>query len=91
MSFPILVETRKGEFLASLAGAPSVRVVESTRSRAIAALKVLILQRIQLGELLSLDVETAGVSSLAGKYSDDPTLEEIRDLAYQQREVERDR
>jgi hypothetical protein len=88
MTFPVLIEANDGQFAASLLGAPNVRVVEPTRSQAIAALKAEIEQRIQLGELLSLEIELVGVLSLAGKYSTDPTLREICDSAYQLRDAE---
>jgi hypothetical protein len=88
MSFPVWVETREGQFAASLVGVPSVAVVEPTRSQAIASLREEIQERIELGDLLSLEIETAGVSSLAGKYSADPTLREICDDAYQLRDAE---
>ncbi len=89
MSFPVLVEMQAGQFAASLAGVPNVRVVQPTRSQAITALKSEIQQRIELGELLSLDIESVSVSSLAGRYSDDPTLREICEDAYQLRDAER--
>lgn len=53
------------------------------------ALKAVIEQRIATGELLSLEVETTGISSLAGKYEADPTLRAICDEAYQLRDAER--
>ncbi len=89
MTFPILVKARGGQFAASLAGEPNVRVVEATRSEAIDALKSKIQQRIKQGELLSLEIEAEGVSNLAGKYRDDPTLGKICDEAYQLRDAER--
>ncbi len=89
MTFPVLVKARAGQYAASLAGAPNVRVLEQTRSDAIAALKSEIQQRIERGELLSLEIEDEGVSSLAGKYSDDPTLGEICDRAYELRDADR--
>ena len=89
MTFPVVVEARDGQFVASLVGAPNVRVVGPTRSQAIDALKVEIEHRVALGELLSLDIETIGVSSLAGKYEADPTLRPICDDAYQARDAER--
>ncbi len=58
MTFPILVKARGGQFAASLAGAPNVRVVEPTRSEAIDALKSEIRQRVDSGELLSLEIES---------------------------------
>lgn len=88
MSFPVLVESKNGHFMASLVGAPNLSVVGSTRALAIAALKTEIQQRVELGELLSLEVETIGVSNLAGKYRDDPTLQEICEQAYQMRDAE---
>ena len=89
MAFPVLVESSNGQFTASLVGAPHVRVVGHTRSEAISALQADIAQRIARGELLSLEVEEGGVSSLAGKYRTDPTLREICEEAYKQRDAER--
>lgn len=89
MGFPVLIEAYNGQFVASLLGVPNLRVLEPTRSQAIEALKAKIKQRIQLGELLSLEVDAVGISSLAGKYEKDPTLREICDRAYQLRDNER--
>lgn len=88
MIFPVLIETSNGQFTASLVGAPDVRVVEATRTQAIAELKEELRQRIELGELLTLEVDVAGVSDLAGKYSDDPTLREICTQAYEMRDAD---
>ena len=88
MSFAVLVKAQGGQFAASLVGASNVRVVEQTRSRAIAALRSEIQQRVELGELISLDIERVGISSLAGKYRDDETLSEICAEAYQLRDAE---
>jgi hypothetical protein len=89
MTFPVLVEPCDGQFAASLIGMPNIRVVGPTRSQAIEALKAEIEHRVTRGELLSLDIETMGVSSLAGKYDIDPTLRTICDDAYQARDAER--
>jgi hypothetical protein len=89
MTFPVVVEACEGQFAASLVGVPSVRVVGPTRSQAIDALKVVLEQRIALGELLSLDIEPTGISTLAGKYEADPTLRAICDEAYHVRDAER--
>ena len=88
MTFPVVIEACDGQFAASLVGVPSVRVVGPTRSQAIDALKVVLEQRIALGELLSLDIEPTGISNLAGKYEADPTLRAICDEAYQLRDAE---
>jgi hypothetical protein len=65
-------------------------VVGPTRAQVIDALKVEIEHRVALGELLSLDIETIGVSSLAGKYEADPTLRTICEEAYQRRDTDRE-
>jgi hypothetical protein len=91
MTFPVLVEACGGQFAASLVGVPNVRVVGPTRSQAIDALKAEIEHRVALGELLSLDIETIGVSSLAGKYEADATLRTICNDAYEARDAERGR
>jgi hypothetical protein len=88
MTFPVVVEACDGQFVASLVGAPNVHVVGPTRSQAIEALKEELGYRVARGELLSLDIETIGVSSLAGKYAVDPTLRTICDEAYQLRDAE---
>ena len=83
MSFPVFVEADNGHFTASLIGVPQLSVVGLTRDQAIATLKQEIQHRIEDGQLLSLDVAPIGVSDLAGKYADDPTLREICEQAYQ--------
>jgi hypothetical protein len=88
MTFPIVVEASDGQFAASLVGVPTVRVIGSTRSQAIDGLKKELEHRVARGELLSLDVETIGVSSLAGKYEADPTLRAICEEAYRLRDTE---
>ena len=77
MTFPVLIEPCDGQFAASLVGVPHVRVVGPTRSQALDALRAELEHRVALGELLSWDSETSGVSSLAGKYETDPTLRTI--------------
>jgi hypothetical protein len=89
MTFPVLVQGQNGHFTASLVGAPHLLAQESTRAEAIAALKTEIQQRIAQGELLSLEVDTIGVTDLAGKFKDDSTLREICEQAYQMRDAER--
>lgn len=88
MTFPVLIETNEGQVTASLVGVSKVRVMKPTRSQAIQALKEKIEQQIELGELLSLSIESVGISSLQGKYADDPTLREICTEAYALRDAE---
>ena len=65
MTFPAVVEACDGQFAASLVGVPNVRVGGSTCSQAIDALKEELEHRVARGELLSLDLETVGMSSMA--------------------------
>ena len=88
MTFPVLVETYDGQFVASLVGTSKVRVVEPTRSQAISSLKTKIHQSIEAGELFFLELDTVGISKLAGKYESDPTLRDICDEAYKKRDEE---
>ena len=90
MTLPLLVEAYDDQFTASLIRVPNVRVVGPTRSQAVDALKAVIEHRIAPGELLSLEIDAIGVSSLASKYNADPTLRTICDDAYQMRDAERD-
>ena len=89
MTFPVWVEACDGQFAASLVGVPKVRVVGTTRSRALEALKAEIEHRVALGELLSLEIEPVAVTSLAGKYDTDPTLQTICENACRKRDAER--
>jgi predicted RNase H-like HicB family nuclease len=86
--FPVVVEMQNGHFVASLAGVPNLFVVGATRAQAVAALRAELRRWIERGELLALDVETIGVSDLAGAFGEDPTLQEICEQAYQMRDAE---
>ncbi len=88
MTFSVSVESCQGRFAATLVGAPGLRVVGNTRHEALAALKAEIAQRVQRGELFSLEIENVGVSHFAGKYADDPTLAQISAAVYQRRDAE---
>ena len=90
MTFAVLVEPQDDRFVASLVGAPELRVLGSTREQAIASLRNEIAQRVRRGDLLSLevDVNVIGVASLAGTYATDPTLHEICADAYRERDAE---
>lgn len=89
MSLPILIEAVNGKFSASLVGSSRVTVTESTKMQALASLKTMLAQRFQQGDLLFLELgEIVGVTGLAGKYANDPTLMDICDEAYQMRNAE---
>jgi hypothetical protein len=87
MTFPVLVQQTNGQFAAVLVGAPEVRVTASTRAEALTALEAELEQRVAQGELVALEIGPRGVSGLAGKYRDDPTLREICEEAYRQRDA----
>jgi hypothetical protein len=89
MTFPIVVESCDGQFAASLVGDPKLRFVGRTRSEALDVLKSELERRVALGELLSLEIDTIGVSDLAGKYQVDPTLRAICVESYAERDSER--
>jgi predicted RNase H-like HicB family nuclease len=86
MTFPVLVQPANGQFAATLVGAPDVRATAPTRAEALAALETAIEQRVAQGDLVALEIGRRGVSRLAGKYRDDPTLREICEEAYRQRD-----
>ncbi|MBI3468049.1 MAG: hypothetical protein HY000_34005 [Planctomycetes bacterium] len=60
-----------------------------SRAEAIAALQHELATKVAAGELLDLEVPPLGVAGLAGKFRDDPTLREICDRIYRQRNAER--
>jgi predicted RNase H-like HicB family nuclease len=88
MMFPVMVHPSHGQFEAALVGAPDVCATAPTREEAIAALETAIAKRLDQGELVALEVRRRGLAGLFGKYRDDPTLGEIRDAAYQERDAD---
>jgi hypothetical protein len=90
MTFPILVEPYHGQFAAKLVGEEGTRVVRSTRDEALAAMATEIQQRVQRGELVSVEIPRRGVSAVAGRFADDPTLQGICADIYADRDRERD-
>jgi hypothetical protein len=88
MTFPVIVHSVHGQFEAALIGAPDVRATAPTREEALAALESTIARRLDEGELVALEVRHRGVAGLFGKYRDDPTLREICDATYQERDAD---
>jgi hypothetical protein len=89
MTFAVLIETTNGQFSASLAGSLELRCVRPSKDEAVAALQEELTEKIKAGELVNLELPTVGVSGLAGRFADDPTLREIRDEIYRQRDADR--
>jgi hypothetical protein len=89
MSFPIFIHQDNGQYTATLLGAPDLRVSAATRQEAIAHMQAALEQRFAAGELVFLDVPARkGVLAFAGKFKDDPTLDDIRDEIYRERDAE---
>jgi hypothetical protein len=93
MTFPIFVTQSNGTFTASVLGAPQVSAEGTTKEQAIATVTAQLRHHITTGDVVLVDMEAssfAGLSGLAGKYKDDPTLREICEEAYRLRDAERD-
>ena len=88
MTFPALVHPSHGQFEAALVGAPDVCATAATREEALAALESAIVQRLDRGELVALEVRRRGLAGLFGKYRDDPTLREISEAACRERDAD---
>ena len=88
MTVSALVEQTNGQFCASLVGMPDLRCVRPSRAEAIAALQSEIATKIAAGELLNLEIPPLGVSGLTGRFQDDPSLREICDQIYRERDAE---
>ena len=89
MTFPVSVHPLNGQFEATLVGAPEVRATASTREAALASLESAILKRLDQGELVALVIGRRGLAGLFGKYRDDPTLREICQTVYQERDADK--
>ena len=90
MTFSILVEPYHGQFAAKLLGEEATRMVRPTRDEALAAMTAELEQRIGRGELVSIDIPRGGALAVAGKFADDPTLVEICEEIYAERDRQRD-
>jgi hypothetical protein len=88
MTFPVLIESSNGQFAAALVGAPTIRAVGPTRAAALTALQTELAQRLERGDLVSLELPLTGVSGLAETYRTDPTLRDICTEAYRTRDTE---
>ena len=88
MNFSVKVHSAHGQFEATLVGAPEVRATAPTRAGALAALENVIEKRVERGELVTLQIGRKGLAGLFGKYRDDPTLQDICDEAYKERDAD---
>ena len=88
MTFPVIVHPTAGQFEAALVGAPDVSATAATREEALAKLEAAISKRVEKGELVALAIRRRGLAGLFGKFRDDPTLREICEEAYKERDAE---
>ena len=88
MTFPVSVHPTAGQFEATLVGAPEVRATAATREEALAKLESAIALRLDQGELVALEVRRRGLAGLFGIFRDDPTLRDICEEAYKERDAE---
>jgi len=86
MNVPILVQASDRQFRAELIGAPHISAAGATREEAIAGLRQVVQQRVARGEIASLEFDDW--LDLAGKYRDDPMLDEICEEAYRARDAD---
>ena len=92
MTVPVCVEESNGVYTASVLGVPRVSAAGATRGEAVAAVAAQLRDRVTAGDVVLVDIADpalVGISGLAGKYKDDPTLREICEEAYRLRDAER--
>ena len=88
MTFPVVVHPAQGQYEATLVGVPDVRATASTRAEALEKLEAAISKRLDQGDLVLLEVRRRGLGGLFGKFRNDPTLREICEEAYQERDAD---
>jgi predicted RNase H-like HicB family nuclease len=88
MTFPVLVHAASGQFEATLVGVPDVRATGATREGVLAALEAAIEERLDQGELVAMEIRRRGLAGLFGRFRDDPTLREICEEAYKERDAD---
>ena len=89
MTIPVLVQQFNGEFRASVLGSSSVQVVRPSRDEAINAIQQELATKMASGEIVDVEVPPLGLTSLAGRFRDDPTLQDICDEIYRERDADR--
>lgn len=89
MTIVARIEERNGRYEASLIGWPEVKASAADRASAIAALRSQVRERVDRGDIIEMELDAGGIMSLAGKYADDPTLREMCEDIYRERDRER--
>lgn len=86
MSIPVYVSGLPGQYTAQLVGDAGLVAVGTTREDALSGLRLKVREKLDSGELTTVDVSTW--TDLAGQYVDDPTLDLICQEAYETRGLE---
>jgi hypothetical protein len=86
MQIPVLVESKNGHFIATVAGMPDCQAEGTTRDNAVEALRKSVRQHMDQGQLVFIELEPKGVHALAGILKDDPWVDEILEETYQYRD-----
>src|SRR5437879_946854 len=89
MTIPVWVEQQNGKFTASVPGVPGICADGTTREQAVEAVRSQLRTGVTNGQLVLVDIDFVGVSGLAGKYKDDPTIVDICAEAYRLRDEEK--
>src|SRR5437868_14535729 len=88
MKYPVQISQLNGKYSASLLGNPTLRVDAPSREAALSAIQTEIARRVQSGESVWLDIPPAGMVDFVGILKDDPTLDELVEEIYGQRDSE---
>jgi hypothetical protein len=88
MSFPVFIRQDNGQYIATVLGAPEMRVSAPSRQQALAQMQAALERRLTSGEIVFLEVAQEGIMAAAGKYRDDPFLDDICKEIYRQRDAE---
>jgi hypothetical protein len=89
MTIPVCVEQTNGKYSATVPSVPTVHADAPTQAQAIESVRSQLQSRVAAGQIVMVDLDFVGVSGLAGKYKDDPTLLDICAEAYRLREEEK--
>jgi hypothetical protein len=90
MSITAIFEKTNGKYSATVAGIPWLRADGASQDDVVRSLTDQVRDGLANGSVILLDVESKGLSGIAGTYRDDPSLQDICDEAYQLRDAERD-
>ena len=89
MKVPVVVETANGHCVASVVGTLDLRASAPTREEAISRLRAVVQDRVSAGAFVMLEVAEPDIMDVFGAFKDDPTLQDICDEAYRERDAER--